>query len=153
MTGRIAALTASPCDPSGAFGHPSTLPANPFLCLERCHPGVEGRFPLPAPRSYWRLPERPFTSGNESEFAGPRDRMSAVGGTKFAENVADVFLDGIEGHEEVLSDLSVPSADRDELENLELAVGQRPDQVGGWKGPVVAEARWYEGLNHVAVPR
>jgi hypothetical protein len=56
--------------------------------------------------------------------------MSAVGGAEFAENVADVFLDSVEGHEEVLSNLPVASADRDELENLELAVGQRLDQAG-----------------------
>jgi hypothetical protein len=44
--------------------------------------------------------------------------------------VADVLLDSVEGHEEVLSDLLVRSADCDELENLEFAVGQRLDQAG-----------------------
>jgi hypothetical protein len=61
---------------------------------------------------------------------GSGDRLGAAGGADLAENVAGVFLDGVECDYEVVGDLPVVPALRDELQDFEFAGGQLFDKSG-----------------------
>jgi hypothetical protein len=58
------------------------------------------------------------------------DGLGAVGRAELAQDVAHMFLDGVEGDHEFACDGLVRPARRQHLQHLELAAGQRVDDAG-----------------------
>ena len=69
-------------------------------------------------------------SGDQAQLPRPGDGLGTVGRAEFAQDVADVLLDGVEGDHEVAGDSLIRPAHREHLKDFELAAGQRVDDDG-----------------------
>ena len=70
--------------------------------------------------------------GNHSQVPCPGDGLGTVGGPELAQEMADMFLDGVEGDHQFAGDALVGFARRQQQQDLQLPVGQLLDQA--WHG-------------------
>ena len=75
------------------------------------------------------------------QLAGPGNRFDPVPDAQFAVRVGDVALDGGRADIEVVRDLLVPHAVRDQTQDLDLPGRQRLGQRGGRVGAGVGTGR------------
>src|SRR6478752_2553482 len=73
---------------------------------------------------------RGSVSVDEPGAAGERARLGAAAGTELGHHVGDVHAHGLGGDEQLLADLAVASAGRDQSEDLPLA-GSQGTRIGG----------------------
>src|SRR5262249_8355618 len=83
--------------------------------------------------------------GDQPELAGAGDGLGAVGRAELAEHVGDVFLDGVEGDDEVAGDLLVGGAAGEQVQHLQFAGGQRVDQARDTGLAAAAGPGWVAG--------
>src|SRR5262249_44680166 len=83
--------------------------------------------------------------GDQPELAGAGDGLGAVGRAELAEQVGDVFLDGVEGDDEVVGDLLVGCTGGEQGQHLRFAGGQRGDQAAEGGSAHAAGLGWAAG--------
>src|SRR5215472_2779448 len=83
--------------------------------------------------------------GDQPELAGAGDGLGAVGRAELAEQVGDVFLDGVEGDDEVVGDLLVGCTGGEQVQHLRFAGGQRVDQARDGGSATAAGLVWAAG--------
>src|SRR5215472_15032192 len=91
-------------------------------------------------RRYWRGSAAGAGLGDQAELVRPGNGLGAVGCAEFAEEVADVLLDGVKGDHELLGDARVRSARGQQDQDFPLAGGQLLDQPRHRRGAVSSGA-------------
>jgi hypothetical protein len=76
----------------------------------------------------WTREVRGASSGDQTEFAGATYRFRPVGRGDLVEDVAEMFLDRFERHNQLVGDVTITLPRCQKGEYLELPLGQRLDQ-------------------------